>query len=269
MKILIYDNKGKDLNGQWLKEFVDLLNQKKIEYRILEDCNLKESENADALFVHGGDGTILFLTEFASRNNIPLIGINAGKLGFLTEFEYNESKIALELLLGGELIKDERETMHIRCKDKDYFALNDVFFQRIYHESNGMLVSVDVNIDENKVAKFKGDGVVISTPTGSTAYSLSAGGPVLAPRMNAFVISPIAAHSLNTKPIVYSSDSTCTVFVQGKTSTGLFVDGTYVDKLNKGEFITVTKNTNRVVFLRKKTFNFYNRLNKKLHNSLD
>ena len=269
MRILIYNNKGKDVNGVWLKEFVSLLENEKIEYRVLEDKNLCETENADAIFVHGGDGTILFLTEFASRNAIPIIGINAGKLGFLTEFECDQAKIALDLLKNNELIKDERATMHITLKDKSYFALNDMFLQRIYQGTTGMLVDVGVNIDDNKAARFKGDGLIISTPTGSTAYSLSAGGPVLSPMMNAFVMTPLAAHSLNTKPIVFSARSECTVTIDGKTSTGLFIDGTFIDTLVHGDFIKINKNVNKVVFLRKKSFNFYNRLNKKLNNNLD
>jgi len=269
MRILIYNNKGKDIGGVWLKQFVNLLIEEKIDYRVLNDENLSEQESADAIFVHGGDGTILFLTEFASRNGIPIIGINAGKLGFLTEFENDEAKTALKLLKENKLIIDERATMHISYKNKSYFALNDVFLQRIYQGTTGMLVEVAVNIDDNKVASFKGDGLVISTPTGSTAYSLSAGGPVLSPMMNAFVMTPLAAHSLNTKPIVFSARSECTVMVDGKTTTGLFIDGTFIDTLVHGDYIKINKNVNKVIFLRKKSFNFYNRLNKKLNNSLD
>ncbi len=270
MKVLIYDNKGKDVGGKHLKNLISLLVDYKIEYEILEDNQLQVSASADALFVLGGDGTILYLTEFASKNSIPIIGINAGKLGFLSEFEPNEMQKAIECLLNDLLIRDERATMKISYNDKIYYALNDVYLQRIFTDHiGGMIIDINVYLDGDRVSMFKGDGIIVSTPTGSTAYSLSAGGPILAPKMNAFVVTPIAPHCINYKPIVFSSRSRCDVVMDGRTSAGLFIDGTYIDKLAKGDSVTITKSEKSLVFLRKTDFNFFKRLNIKLKNNFD
>ncbi len=270
MRVLIYDNKGKDVGGLWLNKLKDLLVKEDVEYRVIEDCDLHDNETADALFVLGGDGTILFMTEFASKNSIPIIGINAGKLGFLTEFECYEMQNAVEHLKSGTLYRDERATMKVTYKDKIYYALNDVFLQRIYNDATGsMIVDINVDIDGDRVSKFKGDGIIVSTPTGSTAYSLSAGGPILAPKMNAFVVTPIAAHCINHKPIVFSSRSACDVSIDGRSKAGLFIDGNYIDKMQLGDSFTINKNSHSIIFLRKEDFNFYKRLARKLNNNFD
>ncbi len=270
MRVLIYDNKGKDVGGLWLAKLIELLENERVEYRVIEDQDLFDQESADALFVLGGDGTILFLTEFASKNSIPIIGINAGKLGFLTEFECYEMQNAVECLKAGKLCRDERATMKVTYKDKEYYALNDVFLQRIYNDENGsMIIDINVDLDGDRVSKFKGDGIIVSTPTGSTAYSLSAGGPILAPKMNAFVVTPIAAHCINHKPIVFSSRSACDVSIDGRSMAGLFIDGNYIDKMHPGDSFTINKNLHSVIFLRKEDFNFYKRLARKLNNNFD
>ncbi len=270
MRVLIYDNKGKDVGGLWLAKLKDLLEKDNIEYRVIEDEDLSSSESADALFVLGGDGTILFMTEFASKNSIPLIGINAGKLGFLTEYECYEMQQAVDSLKAGTLCRDERATMKVTYKDKIYYALNDVFLQRIYNDETGsMIVDINVDLDGVRASKFKGDGIIVSTPTGSTAYSLSAGGPILAPRMNAFVVTPIAAHCMNHKPIVFSSRSKCDVSIDGRSMAGLFIDGNYIDKMHPGDSFTINKNIYPITFLRKEDFNFYKRLARKLNNNFD
>lgn len=268
MRVLIYDNKGKDVDGIHLKNLINLLTISEIEYSVLNDEDLHKQETADALFVLGGDGTILFLTEFASKNNIPIIGINAGKLGFLSEFESYEMKHAVECFKDAKLCRDERATMKISYNGKIYYALNDVYLQRIFTDNTcGMIIDINVELDGDQISKFKGDGIIVSTPTGSTAYSLSAGGPVLAPKMKAFVVTPIAPHCINYKPIVFSSMSTCNVCMDGRTSAGLFIDGSYIDKLQKGDSFTITKSENSITFLRKEDFNFFQRLNKKLNSN--
>lgn len=265
MKVVIYVNKEKDTSGSWLKNCIDILQKEDIEYKVIHDEDLKKVDSADAMFVLGGDGTILNLTEYASRNNVPIIGINAGKLGFLTEFEQCEMQDAVKLLKNGELVQDKRATMLCKTKNASYYTLNDAVVQRIKVEERGNNVtSLDIEIDDIKVEKIIGDGVSLSTPTGSTAYSLSAGGAILSPAINVFSITPIAAHSLNQRAIVYSSNSTCKVYVKSDCATGLFIDGIFAEELNKGDLITIERADYSTIFLRKKGFNFYKRLSQKL-----
>lgn len=265
MFVYIYDNKGKDIEGKYLKVLEEYLNQYSIPYKILNDEELNGLGSADAIFVLGGDGTILWLVEYANRNNIPLIGINVGKLGFLSEFEACDIESSVKLFKENLLTLDKRMTLKVTVGNEVFYCLNDVYMQRIYTKESGcMTAEIMVNIDDKTAEQFKGDGVIICSPTGSTAYSLSAGGPILAPNVNAFSITPIAAHAYSQRAIVCNSDSVCEMALIGRASANLFVDGRYVAKINKGENIKVEKADNYTLFLRKQDFNFYYRLSNKL-----
>jgi NAD+ kinase len=125
MKVLIYRNLGKDSSGEWLNSCIDILQQEKVDYKIITDDNLCETESADAMFVLGGDGTILNLTEYATRNEIPIIGVNAGKLGFLTEFEQCEMREAVLLLKNGKLINYYFTSCHNKISPALVLVFND------------------------------------------------------------------------------------------------------------------------------------------------
>lgn len=265
MFVYVYDNKGKDVGGKYLQILVEYLDKYSISYKVLNDDELSCSGGADALFVLGGDGTILWLIEYANRNKIPLIGVNVGKLGFLSEFEVGEIELAVKLFSESKFVIDSRTTLKITFDNKVYYCLNDVYLQRIYTKESGcMTADIIVSIDGRLAERFKGDGVIISSPTGSTAYSLSAGGPILAPNVNAFSITPIAAHAFSQRTIVCSSDSKCAITLLGRASANLFADGRYISQINKGENIKVEKAESNTLFLRKETFDFYNRLSEKL-----
>lgn len=265
MRVFVYDNKEKDVGGLYLQKLCVLLSNNNIEYKILCDDDLLNNDSADAIFSIGGDGTILWLVEFANRNEIPIVGINVGKLGFLSEFERSEMEEAVELISNGKLKRDERITLKIEYNGNTYYSLNDAYIQRVYHKEVGcMTADILVNIDTVTAEKFKGDGAVICTPTGSTAYSLSAGGPILAPSVNAFSVTAIAAHALNQRSIVCSADSICTFNILGKCYCALFVDGRYIAEVKNGDEIKIQKADKKTVFLRKVDFNFYKRLTEKL-----
>ena len=126
------------------------------------------------------------------------------------------------------------------------------------------MIALDVLVDGHFLASYVGDGVVISTPTGSTAYSLSVGGSILSPDVNALLVTPIAAHTLGIRSIVFSAESVCQFELTGKASGGLFVDGRSVCTLNKGDKVFVKKSEYNTIFLRKIDFNFYKRFSLKL-----
>ena len=268
MKVLIYVNKEKDKNGVWFEKLTQLLTRENIEYIKLEDSDLVNNYSADALFTLGGDGTILFLTEFSSRNQIPIVGINIGKLGFLSEFERNSIEDAVLSLKDGSLTIDKRAVIKMVLNGEVYYALNDIFLHHVYTEHVGNMINdIKIVIDDKHISMLKGDGVIVSTPTGSTAYSLSAGGPILAPELDVFVLTPIAAHTLSQRPMVYNSEKLCKIGVVGPARAGVFVDGKSVGVLNKGDFIEITKSQSPVCFLRKTEYDFHKILARKLQNS--
>ena len=265
MIIDIYVNKSKDPNNIWVNKMISLAKSKDISYRLISDSDLNSKTTSDALFVIGGDGTILNLTTYASNNRIPIVGFNAGKLGFLTEFEMDEIDEAFTMFKNSMLKKDVRTIISASLNGNKFLALNDVVLQRISIEERGNnIVSLDVFIDDNQVDKIIGDGVIISTPTGTTAYSLSAGGAILAPGINAFSVTPIAAHSFNQRPIVYSAQTKSLIKNVGDCKTGLFIDGIFATSVQKDDVVEMTASDLPIIFLRKEGFNFYKRLSKKL-----
>lgn len=266
MKVLVYVNDSKKESEFFLKNFCSALENEGVDYSVIGVKDLKSTVKADAVFVLGGDGTILALTEFCNLNGIPIIGINAGKMGFLTEFEQQEAVSAVKLLKEGELKCDSRATLSVSFNGKTYYGLNDAVVQRTYTDvSEGLIISVSVSFDDIFVDKISGDGVIVSTPTGSTAYSLSAGGAILAPGIDAFIMTPLSAHSLHHRPIVFSAESKC-VLTLNSASAGLFIDGKKAADLKIGDIITICKTQTKTMFLRKKDSDFYLRLDEKLNN---
>ena len=264
MKVLLYINEDKDSGGRNAEKLKRLLSEKQIEYVEFKDGEFPENKGLDGIFVLGGDGTILRRTEIANAYCLPIIGINAGKLGFLSEFEISEMEEAVDCFVSGKLVKDERTTMKIVYNGKSFYALNDVIVERRYEDNRGMVINVSVKIACSDTENVIGDGVIVATPTGSTGYSLSAGGSVLAPGINAFCVTAIAPHSLRNRPIIFSADYPCELFYTGGAKAGLFVDGKLVANLNVNDKVSVGKAERPTVFLRRKNFDFFRRLRLKL-----
>lgn len=160
--------------------------------------------DADAVVVWGGDGSLLAAARRMADNQLPVLGINRGRLGFLTAFEDEQTEVALERLLAGELCEETR--LMFRCKVDagepqagNVLGLNDVVVSRA--GAGGMII-VRVRRGDAEIGTFRGDGVIAATATGSTAYSMAAGGPVLAPDLDAVVLTPLASHSLTAHPVV-------------------------------------------------------------------
>lgn len=265
MKVLIFANKEKDKDGKILSDLQFHLKNNNVDFFELEEHAKEIDQGFSALFIIGGDGTILHKIDLATKYNLPIIGINAGKLGFLTEFEPFEVQQAVELFISGKLIQDIRTTALI-CLNNEYLALNDLVIQRISNDSLDKTLTLDVYIDNDKIDSIIGDGVIISTPTGSTAYSLSAGGAILAPGINAFSITPLAAHSYSQRTVVYSANNNCKIKLIRGSKIGAFVDGILVDCLKCNDSIIVKQSQKVINFLRKENSSFFKRLSLKIKN---
>jgi NAD+ kinase len=175
-------------------------------------------KNIDFLICIGGDGTFLEAITYIRDSGIPLAGINSGRLGFLANIAGNEADHALDLLLSDNYSIEERSILKLKC-DQPYFssfpyALNECTIQKI----NSGLITIHVTINNEFLTSYWADGLIISTPTGSTAYSLSVGGPIVTPKSNNFIITPIAAHNLNVRPLVIPDDTVLKLTVEGRTN---------------------------------------------------
>ncbi len=160
--------------------------------------------DVDLAVVAGGDGTLLSVARAAGPKRVPILGVNFGSLGFLTELQPDEMYSGLERVLGGEYQIESRHALHVRYvrggrSESEHVVLNDAVITKT---ALARMVTLVMKIDDEEVATYTSDGLIVSTPTGSTAYNLSAGGPILDPTMSAFVIAPICPHSMTHRPLV-------------------------------------------------------------------
>jgi NAD+ kinase len=221
----------------------------------------------DLVLVVGGDGTMLGVGRQLARHGVPLIGINQGRLGFITDIPLDQFRTALTPMLAGEYEEDDRSLMHARVlRDGhcvfDALAMNDVVVNR--GATSGM-VELKVEVDGHFVANQRADGVIIASPTGSTAYSLSAGGPLLHPSTPGWVLVPIAPHTLSNRPVVIPDASEiCIELVSGRDASANF-DMQSLASLLKGDRVTVKRSQHRVRFLHPRGWTWFDTLRKKLH----
>lgn len=262
MKVLVYINNEKDVKGLFKEKISSLLDENSVEYIFIRDDDFDTSYDADALFVYGGDGTILDVVSFSCKNNIPIIAINSGKLGFLAEFEENETEEAIRLLLDNKLIKDERRALKANINGKEYIGLNEIIVRKIFLKTDEKIVYLNVKENDKSIRSIKGDGVLLSTPTGSTAYAYSIGNCILSPGLNSFSIMPIAPHSVDRHCLIVSAENKYKIEIQSDRPAGIFIDGEFISMFNKQDNIEVTKHESMIVFLRRDSYDFYETLKK-------
>lgn len=223
--------------------------------------------SCDLCLVVGGDGTMLGIGRKMAQYGVPLIGINQGRLGFITDIPFHEFRTTLKPMLAGEYDEDHRSLMNARVMRDGHcvfsaVAMNDVVVNR--GATSGM-VELRVEVDGHFVANQRADGLIIATPTGSTAYSLSAGGPLLHPSIPGWVLVPIAPHTLSNRPIVLANVTEIAIeIVAGRDASANF-DMQSLATLMHGDRIVVTRSEYQVRFLHPKGWTYFDTLRQKLH----
>jgi len=221
-------------------------------------------KKSDFLVSLGGDGTLLSLVRKSYGFNKPVLGINAGTLGFLADVTIPEVDVFLDNLLIGEYRIDDRMMIagYIQTADgrKKFHAFNDVVITR---PSISHMVKIDASIDGEWFNTYRGDGLIISTPTGATAYNLAAGGPVMYPLTKAFIMTPIAAHSLTQRPLVVPSNFTIDLS-SAKDRVIVMVDGQDAYELEGGDVLVINGANIGAKLLHKKERNYFSVLREKL-----
>lgn len=208
--------------------------------------------------VLGGDGTLLSAARSISPAGIPILAVNLGSLGFLTEVPLDELFQTLDSVDRGECLAEDRSVIQCRmmragkCQG-EYFALNDIVVNK---SAIARLVGFDLYIDDSFVLQYKADGVIVATPTGSTAYSLAAGGPVLMPAVDAFVITPVCPHALTHRPLVIRDSADVEIVVRSEDEEAfLTIDGQVGIPLQRDDRVTCKKADHTVrLFRMRKTF---------------
>jgi NAD+ kinase len=232
--------------------------------------------HCDLAVVLGGDGTMLNIARELAPFNIPLVGINQGRLGFITDIQHKDLATALPLILAGQYEEESRAMLAgavlrpVKGSDPhdpqfetiyEGYAINEVVVSR---GATASMVELRAEIDGQFVANYRADGLIVSSPTGSTAYALSAGGPILHPGLGGWVLVPIASHTLSNRPIVVSDTGTITIEIVAGRDASMNFDMQALASLLHGDRVTVRRSAHRVRFLHPKGWNYYATLRRKM-----
>jgi NAD+ kinase len=228
-------------------------------------------KQCDVAVVLGGDGTMLATARELAPFDIPLIGINQGRLGFITDIQHKEMATALPLMLSGQYEEEKRAMLAgaVLRPNRDGgvdtiyegFAINEVVVSR---GATASMVELRAEVDGQFVANYRADGLIVASPTGSTAYSLSAGGPIIHPGLGGWVVVPIASHTLSNRPIVVPDSGTITIEIVAAKDASMNFDMQSLASLLPGDRVTVRRSPHRVRFLHPKGWNYYATLRRKL-----
>jgi len=264
-------NISKDTDGKILERILKIIHNE------IMDCNIKifkkskelqyeAIEELDLLIVLGGDGTILGAARALGKHQIPILGVNIGNLGFLTSVESSRFKIAIEAVNKGKFFVEER--LMLQCsvfkdgKNISCISLNDVVISK---GTLSRIIEYEIFIDSKKYTDFVADGVIIATPTGSTAYSLSAGGPIIYPRLEVISLSPICPHSLGMRALILDSKSEIEIkLISEWESAFLTVDGQESVELKENCSILITSYPFKCKLIRLEDYDYFDVLREKI-----
>lgn len=286
MKIGIYGQFYHKEAGQYIQELLDILAKKNIEV-IIEKYFLElihQNDTIDKDYGHfstfseldtsydffisiGGDGTILKTVTYVRDLKIPIVGINTGRLGFLATIRKTEIKASIDKILTGKYAISERSLLQIET-DRDQevfgelnFALNEIAVSR---KNTTSMISVETHLDGEQLTHYWADGLIISTPTGSTGYSLSCGGPVIEPQTAAIILTPIAPHNLNARPLVISDSTEIRLKVSGREEQHLISLDSRIATLDNETTIILRKAPFKIRLVRLEGDSFIQTLRRKL-----
>ena len=285
MKVAIYGQYFKIEDSQYVEELFQILTTNKIEYVIelkyykalkkhlnIEKCKTfssfrKLNNTFDFMFTIGGDGTILRAVTYIRESNIPIVGINTGRLGFLATVQKENIFNAVASLLKKEYVIKDRSLLSVTTSPKIKslsslnFALNEVSVNR---KNTASMITIKTFLDDEFLNSYWADGLIIATPTGSTGYSLSCGGPIITPRAKSFVITPIAPHNLNARPLVIPEDTKITFTVSGREDQFFLSLDSRIKTINNNTEITIKKADFNLKMVKFKEQTFLKTLREKL-----
>lgn len=252
-KINIVTGEGKDESGESIRRIREIMAENNAE-------ETEKAEDSELMIVLGGDGTIMHASHTAVKSGIPILGVNLGRIGYMAELEPTELD-RLEKILNGSYTVEERMMLTVEYDGTVYPALNDA----VIRASTTHPAFVTLECDGQRVNTYVGDGLICSTPTGSTAYSVSAGGSVIDPRLNCIGVTPLCTQSLIARPLVFSPECTLTLRAEEGRSCILTVDGEDGIPLTAGKNVTVKRSETPLRMIRITDDGFYTVLNRKLY----
>ena len=264
-----------DLLGGVIKRLEDQGHECLVDDRVIEAYSIAGKDGlpaneipeiADMAFVFGGDGSMLSAARTIGAAECPILGINLGSLGFLTEVPADQALKAVEVVLSGEYELEKRCLLKVTLLKEDgskllFHALNEIVVSRA---ALSRVITVDTMLDNDFIAEFVADGVMIATPTGSTAYSLSAGGPIVHPSMDAFLVTPICPHTLTNRPLIVPADRTLGITLRSGEDVKLSIDGQVGVDIHPGERVACEPAPFKIQLVRIGEHGFFDVLRRKL-----
>lgn len=231
-------------------------------YPVLEQREL--ANLSDIVVVFGGDGSVLRIAAACADTETPVFTINLGRMSFLAEYKSEELDNIVDAVVNGNYVLEERCLLEVTAKDTTYLALNEAVVAR---GSCTRIINFTAHIDGQFIDRYFADGVLVSTPTGSTAYNLSAGGPIITPDVDALVLTPICPHSLTSRPVVFSAKSTVVIkYLSSDRPANLAIDGRDIAMLNTDDEVKITSSDKKLLFARPIDRQYVNKLIDKLNN---
>ena len=221
-------------------------------------------EKCDIIIALGGDGTMLSAARLVGAYRVPILGVNLGKLGFLAEVSIDELNQCLDDVIDKKYYIEDRMAISasVHGDNQCYFALNDVVIDK---GSSSRIIDMEIYVNDEYLVTFTADGIIISTPTGSTAYSLACGGPIITPKSNVIEINPIAPHNLSARPVIIPDDSTVKVVVRESPKPVHMTSDGQIEKFYPAPVeLTVKRASHTVRLIKRKERNYYNLLRMKL-----
>lgn len=252
IKIGVFNNREKDIDGSIAKEIMSVARS------LGADCSfVEEKMKYDFVISVGGDGTFLAAARMVGDLDIPIVGVNLGTLGYLTEISTEEIREALFQILDGNYCLEERLLLEAEFLGQKMYALNDIVVSR---GIQAKLMELNLFFDDKFVDCYRADGLILSTPTGSTAYSLSSGGPIVEPGLDVLLVTPICAHSLHQRPIIVGGNTEIRVETSGCM---VVADGQEVREHYHETSVTVRKAEKKVKLIKLKDHFFFDTVRKK------
>lgn len=272
LRVGIFTNLRKDGDLAVTRRLIAELERRHVDYVLDADMRGKlsgdeyfspdEPVKLDFMITVGGDGTILRIAKYCADMGLPIAGINLGHVGFLTEVEPDNVSELVSALVDGSYEQEKRSLIYAEFGGRYLHALNDVVISRA---ADSRMAEIDLRINGEFVDRYFCDGFIVSTPTGSTAYSLSAGGPILSPGISAFSLVSINSHSLHSRPIVVADSDVAEFTLCSVGRAELVVDGVACASMSKGDAVKIRKAQEEVVFVRLSGHGFFKKLLTKLN----
>ncbi len=287
MKIAIFGNTYSTQTISYLNILFDFLQHKSVNILLesnlyhfaslngidsLENTEVIKNDDfvADYALSIGGDGTFLNTAAHIGSKNIPILGVNIGRLGFLADVPAEEMLQAVEALIAGNLIVEERTLLMVESSDGTVFeypfALNEI---SILKQDSSSMISIHTTLNGEPIHTYQADGLLVSTPTGSTAYSMSVGGPIVVPQAGNFILSPVASHSLNVRPLIVPDNWIVDLEVKSRSNCfQLALDGRAII-LNENTHLRISKANFTIKVVKQQNHTFFDNLKNKLMWGLD